>query len=368
MYIFADDPFNATFSKHHHSESYLHHSSLMETSCDEQIYSSPSLGSQSESDLQLTPMKSLTNTPTLHSHGTEKLLQSSGELPEVTEQKAAPTLVLSDESHAIHMEPSMSVYQHSSSHSEDNTVTAEIMNTFLPDLVTAISDYVHSVSGQCLAQGLITESTYKKVLESGGTSADRARTLTLAVKRSTETDSVCLEIFLNILEQELLHANRKLLSEIRKEVTEKANTCRAVVTSAQAILHLPPGELAKQSAQQQSSLLERYEYLKRQLERVCAEKNVLEARLKVKSEKYERLKEELETLREQYQEAANTQSSIKIENLPKRLEEIWKTIEERGMQAKQGRNTVITIQTKKQFDNLVQQNNCTKKYQKRMHV
>ena len=77
------------------------------------------------------------------------------------------------------MEPSMSVYQHSSSHSEDNTVTAEIMNIFLPDLVTAISDNVLSVSGQCIAQGLITESTYKKVLESGGTSEDRARTLTL---------------------------------------------------------------------------------------------------------------------------------------------------------------------------------------------
>ena len=113
---------------------------------------------------------------------------------------------------------------------------AEIIKTFLPDLVTAISDNVLSVSDQCLAKGLITESTYKKVLESGGTSEDRARTLTLAVKNSSETDSRCLEILLSILEQELPHASReKLLSETKKKVTEKANTCRVVVSSSQAI-------------------------------------------------------------------------------------------------------------------------------------
>ena len=239
-------------------------------------------------------------------------------------------------------------------------MAADVIRSFLGDLVTAISENVLSVSDQCLVRGLITESTYKKVLELGGTSEDRARTLILAVKNCTETDSRCLDILLSILDQKLPHASReKLMSEIRKEVTEKVNTCTAVVPSSQAIQQLPPGELAKESALQESSLLGRFEDSIRQHERACAEKNLLEERLKVKSEKYKRLKEKLESLRVQNQEAANTQSrisacTIQIENLKKRIEELQKTIEEQGMQAKRGRNTVIT-QTKKLFDSLVQQ-------------
>ena len=237
---------------------------------------------------------------------------------------------------------------------------AEIFKQFLPDLVRAISDNVLSVSDQCLAKGLITESTYKNVFESRGTSEDRARTLILAVKNSSETDSRCLDILLSILEQELPYASReKLLSEIRKEVTEKANTCRAVVSSCQAIQQLPPGQLEKESALQQSSLLGRFEDSIRQHERACAEKNLLEERLKVKSENYEKLKEELETLRGQNQQVANTQSristcTIQIENLKERIGELQKTIEEQGMQAKRGRNTALT-QTKKLFESLLQQ-------------
>ena len=54
---------------------------------------------------------------------------------------------------------------------------AQVIKSFLPDLVTAISDIVQPVSDQCLAKGLIPESVYKRVLESGGTSEDKARTL-----------------------------------------------------------------------------------------------------------------------------------------------------------------------------------------------
>ena len=57
------------------------------------------------------------------------------------------------------------------------TMEAEVINGFLPDLVTAISDCVQPVSDQCLAKGLIPDSVYKRVLESGGTSEDKARTL-----------------------------------------------------------------------------------------------------------------------------------------------------------------------------------------------
>ena len=234
---------------------------------------------------------------------------------------------------------------------------SEVINSFLPDLVTAVSDSVLSVSDQCLAKGLINETVYKRVLESGGTSEDKARTLILAVKKSTETDSRCLEILLNILDQELPFVIREnLLSKIRKELTEKANTCRAVVPLSKAV----QGELSKETTLQQSALLGRFEDSIRQHAYAFAEKKLLEERLKVKSEKCERLKRELETLKHQNEEiTSNTQSRIaactnKIENLEKRIEELQKTIEEQDMQARRGRNTIIT-ETKKGFDHLAKQ-------------
>ena len=57
-----------------------------------------------------------------------------------------------------------------------------MITSFLPRLITAISDIVQPVSDQCLAKGLIPDSVYKRVLESGGTSEDKARILILAVK------------------------------------------------------------------------------------------------------------------------------------------------------------------------------------------
>ena len=228
---------------------------------------------------------------------------------------------------------------------------SEVIRSFLPDLVTAVSDSVQSVSDECLSKGLIHGNVHDQVLESGGTSKDKARTLILAVKKSTETDSRCLEILLNILEQELPFAIREnLLSKIRKEHTERVNT--VVVPLSEAV--------SQETTLQQSSLLGRFEDSIRQHEHACAEKKLLEERLKVKSEKYEKLKGELETLKHQNQElASNTQSRIEastnqIEDLKKRIEELQKTIEEQGMQARRGRNMIIT-KTKKMFVQLVQQ-------------
>ena len=62
------------------------------------------------------------------------------------------------------------------------------------------------------------------MLESGATSEDKARTLVLAVKKSTETDKRCFELFMNILEQELPYAVRdSLLEKIRREANEKVS-------------------------------------------------------------------------------------------------------------------------------------------------
>ena len=100
---------------------------------------------------------------------------------------------------------------------------SKVIQGYLPDLVTAISDSVQPVSDQCLAKGLIPDSVYKRVLESGGTNEDEARTLILAVKTSTENDGACLEILLSILDKQLTYTiKEKLLTEKRKELTEKA--------------------------------------------------------------------------------------------------------------------------------------------------
>ena len=55
------------------------------------------------------------------------------------------------------------------------TPEADTLKEFIPDLVTAICDCVQSVSDQCLAKGLISQTTHERVLESRGTSKEQAR-------------------------------------------------------------------------------------------------------------------------------------------------------------------------------------------------
>jgi hypothetical protein len=240
---------------------------------------------------------------------------------------------------------------------------AQVIKSFLPDLVTAISDIVQPVSDQCLAKGLIPESVYKRVLESGGTSEDKARTLILAVKKSTETDSRCLEILLNILERELPFTIReKLLSEIRKEQVEKANTCRTVVPSSQTVQSVPSEELPRESALLQTTLLGKFEDSIRQHERACAEKRELEEKLTAKSEEHERLKQEFVAFKSQSEKANSVQSNkisdceYEIETLKARLTQLEHTIEEQGMKVKRGRNTVM-LKTEKMLAIVAQQSN-----------
>ena len=90
---------------------------------------------------------------------------------------------------------------------------AKIIERFLPSLVTAVKDSVLSVSDQCLANGLIPGNVHEKVLEvTEWTSRDKARTLILAVKNTTESDSSSFDILLNILEKELPSASTDKLS------------------------------------------------------------------------------------------------------------------------------------------------------------
>jgi hypothetical protein len=135
---------------------------------------------------------------------------------------------------------------------------AEAIKTSLPDLVTVISDIVQPVSDQCLAKGLISDSVYKRVLESGGTSQDKARTLVLAVKTSTEADSGCLERFLEILDEQLPFGIKdKPLSKLKKKIAERKT--EAAVPKCTPPQSIPNEELAKESIALPNYLLGRFE-------------------------------------------------------------------------------------------------------------
>lgn len=245
---------------------------------------------------------------------------------------------------------------------------AEVITSFIPDLVTAISGCVQSMSDQCLAKGLITEATYSQVLESRDTCMDKARTLIVAVKRSTETDSRCFELLMEILEQQLPYATKgKLLSGMRKELSEKATTGREVVPSARDVELVSTSDLPRESVVLQTSLLEKLEDSIRQHERARMEKNLLEERLKVKLEECEKLKRELEVLKVRTQisdqnEVDAVQSHVathesEIADLRARHEELEKAIKEHNMKVKRGRNTAV-MKTKEMLVRVAQQSHA----------
>ena len=230
-----------------------------------------------------------------------------------------------------------------------------MIRSFLPDLVTAISDCVQPVSDQCLAKGLIPDSVYKRVLESGGTSEDKARTLILAVKTSTETDSRCLDILISILEQVLPHGMKDAVLSRMRERIEKADdsTCMSgVVALRQQKFQLAPitptsGELVKQ----QTSLFGKLEDSIRQHAQSCAEKRILEESMKTKVEENEKLKNELDSLKQNQttDTAVNAQLITNAESrisaceaemckLRGKIEELESTIEMQGMRVKRGRH------------------------------
>ena len=158
----------------------------------------------------------------------------------------------------------------------------EVIKSFLPDLVTAISDCVQPVSDQCLVKGLIPDSVYKRVLESGGTSEDKARILILAVKTSTETDGKSLEIFLKILDEQLpISVKKKLLSKIWNEIAERTFT-EAEVPKYTPPQSIPSEELVKESFALPNYLLGKFEKAVREHERAITEKRLLEERLNAK--------------------------------------------------------------------------------------
>ena len=221
----------------------------------------------------------------------------------------------------------------------------EVITQFTPDLVTAISDNVLSVSDQCLAKGLITESTYKKVLESRGTSEDRARTLLLAVKRSTEIDSSCFKIVLYILEENLPYrVKQSLLKSIGKEYSERS---RAVVPATAQNWQIPEKELSREHILHQTMLIGHLEDSVRQHTRACTEKDMLNEKIQEQRKEIEKLKEEVQNqARDNDSRITDTESRLstcesEVLKMKERISELELIIEEQGMKVKRRRNTLL---------------------------
>ena len=238
------------------------------------------------------------------------------------------------------------------------TMEAEVITSFLPRLVNAIGDCVQPVSDQCLAKGLISHSTYKTILESDKKGEDKARVLIQTVISSTETEGTCLNLFLDSLDQVLPYVVKdKLLSEIK---AKQDNTCKSVVPLSQTFQLVPSEQLPRESVALHTKLLGRFEDSIRQHERACAEKNLLEQRLKTKSEECEKLKQELEALKSQNQETSSIREEVAraesrisacesgVDNLKIKLKELEKIKEEQDMRARRGRE-VVTTETKNFF-------------------
>ena len=252
---------------------------------------------------------------------------------------------------------------------------AEVITKFLAYLINAMSDCVQATSDQCLAKGLIAASTYRKVLESGGTSEDKARILILGVQKSTKTDCNCFDILLEILDEELPPASKqKLLLEMRKEREDRANSSHkvALVPAAHSerstnSLEVPLTIASLQCVQEQSSLLGRFENSVGRLSYSSAQKNVFEEELQCRVKESDQLKNKLAILECQLEanslatekEMSMTKRRIsacetEMDTLKRKIEELGGIIEEENMQAKRGKYA-IRIRTKKLVDQVVQQ-------------
>ena len=172
------------------------------------------------------------------------------------------------------------------------TAEADTLRAFIPDLVTAICDCVQSVSDQCLAKGLISETTHRQVLESRGTSKEQARTLILSVQNSTKTDEGCFEVLLDILNELLPYrVKEKLLPKMRKDLTDhsRASICKALIPASQGTRFMLEDDHL-QRMQQQGFLFDKYESSMKKYAYATAEKTLCEESLQNKSKESGRLR------------------------------------------------------------------------------
>ena len=235
---------------------------------------------------------------------------------------------------------------------------ARVIKNFFPELVTAIGDCIHPMSDQCLAKGLLSDSTYRKILQSTGTNDDKARILLSSILSITEGDhtdsSTCFELFLSALNESLPPGSKSILSAMKKELNEISCKYKEVVPLGQRMI-LSATEVSKRCVTQQESLFGRLEDSIRQHERACAEKRQLEEDLKSKSEEVEKLRHKLKYQTPAYLIATTenriSASEAEIKELKSRMEEVESVIEDHGMKLKHGRSK-MNIEMKALFEQM----------------
>ena len=243
---------------------------------------------------------------------------------------------------------------------------ADIIKQFVPDLITAISDIVTVVSDHCLAKGLISESTSRRMLESSIGREERARTIVHSIIGCIKTDSSCFEIFLEILNEVLpFRIKEKLVSMLKKELDDRSTMCKSVIPlsqSSQPILL----EDRLQCIQQQSSFLDKFENSVSQRASASTKKSLYEETLRGTIDESRRLRTKLDTLSQcdeanslndrEIQSTRNRLSTCEAEmtNLRQRIEELECIIEEESMRARRGRN-VLRVETKRLLEEFAHQ-------------
>ena len=233
------------------------------------------------------------------------------------------------------------------------TAEADTLKAFIPDLVTAICDCVQSVSDQCLAKGLISETTHRQVLESRGTSKEQARTLVLSVQNSTKTDGGCFEVFLDILNEMLPYrVKEKLLSEMRKDLADHsgASIYKALIPASQGSKFMAE-EDRLQHLQQQGFLFGKYESSMKKYAHASAEKTLCEESLQYKVKESGRLRSNLELLKNQTSEINSQEIDSTVErlsayetemaDLKERIETLEGIIREEDMQSRRGKSIMM---------------------------
>ena len=231
------------------------------------------------------------------------------------------------------------------------TAEADTLKAFIPDLVTAICDCVQSVSDQCLAKGLISETTHRRVLKSRGTCNEQARTLILSVQNSTKMDGGCFEVFLDIMNELLPYRVReKLLLEMRKDITDRAAMRKAVVPASQSTRFMLEDDHL-QRIKQQGFLFGKYESSMKKYAHASAEKMLCEESLQNKTKESGRLRSSLEVLKNQgsgskSQKIDGTVQRLsacetEMSELKERIEKLEGVLQEEDMQARRGKSKIL---------------------------
>ena len=230
---------------------------------------------------------------------------------------------------------------------------ARVIKNFFPVLVTAIGDCIHSVTDQCLAKGLLSDSTYRKILHSTGTSDDKARTLLSCVMSIMEGDdsSTCFGTFLSALNESLPPGSKSILNKMSCKYKEVVPLGQSMVFSAT--------EVSRRCVTQQESLsfFGRFEDNIRRQERARAEQRQLEEEMENNIRRYEgaraeqrQLEEEMEKLKHEFKcqtpayliatthENRISANEGEIKELKSRMEEVESVMEDHGMKSKRGRS------------------------------